>query len=95
MEQKNDNKWIEDAFNEAQPKIDGKTVEEFAAHMEDAFESEYAHTMVSFMLSFGPSYATEATVAMMEHKSVATLVKCFFAAGYKARMEEENKGGEK
>ena len=55
MEQKNDNKWIEDAFKEAQPKIDGKTVDEFAEHMD----------------------------------------KAFFAGGYKVRMDEEKKGGEK
>jgi hypothetical protein len=83
MEQKNDNKWIEDAFKEAQPKIDGKTIDEFA------------HTMVGYTLSFGPKAAAEATVAMMEHKSIATLVKCFFAAGYKVRMDEDKKGGEK
>lgn len=94
MEQKNDNKWIEDAFNEAQPKIDGKTVDEFAEHLCEAFNREFTHTMVSFALSFGFSQASEATVAMMEHESVATLVKCFFSAGYKARMEEEKKGGE-
>lgn len=95
MEQKNDNKWIEDAFKEAQPKIDGKTFDDFAEHMEKAFKGEFAHTMVGYTLAFGPKSAAEATAAMMELKSVATLVKCFFAAGYKVRMDEEKKGGEK
>lgn len=95
MEQKNDNKWIEDAFKEAQPKIDGKTIEEFSHYMDEAFHKEFGHTMVGFTLAFGPEAAAEATVAMMESKTIARLAQCFFAAGYKVRMEEEKKGGEK
>ena len=95
MENNKDNKWIEDAFKAAQPKIDGKTVEEFSDYMNEAFRKEFGHTMVGYALAFGPKDAATATVAMMEHQAIHRLAMCFFASGYKVRMDEEKKGGER
>lgn len=93
MEQKNDNKWIEEAFKEATSKIDGKTVEEFAAHMEKTFKEEFPHTMAAFTLSFGAEKAAKMAALFFADHDIFVLAKCFFAGGYKVRMDEEGKEG--
>ena len=89
-------KWILEAFENAQPKVDGKTVEEFSKDMEKRFKEEFPQSMTAYTLAFGPEAAAKCTALMFAERDFFTLVKCFFGSGYAVRMKEEErkKGGE-
>ena len=89
-------KWIENAFENAEPMIDGMDVDEFAEHIEKLFIEDFPHTMTCYTEAFGEKTAMKFAKMMLLDRDVLQLCKCFFTAGYRMRgeWEKEKKGGE-
>ena len=87
---KND-KWIEDAFKEAQPLVDNKTIEQFTDHIDKLFADLFPFVMTAFEKTYGQAVAIGFGLDMIKNPNLFSLLKAFFLSGYKAKVEELEK----
>lgn len=86
-------KCFEDAFKNAEPKVDGMNTEQFADMVADKFKAEFPVTMTSFEQAYGHEKAMKIAHMMIIDGDIFTLCKCFFMSGYYERIHDEKKGG--
>ena len=84
-------KWIINAFTDALPTFDGKSLEDFADHVENTFTEAFPAIMAAYEAAFGDNKAMKFAMMMLADTDLLPFLQCFFTGGYHAKEVELDK----